>query len=82
MIGRGTITVMSDSTSDPHRTDAMVGPHGVGDHGGDHGHDDHAHGDGEALGPVNMAAWGAGLIGIIGGLVVAIVLAMAAGWLG
>ena len=82
MIGSGTITPMSDSSADPHGTDAMVGPHGAGDHGGDHGHDDHAHGDGDALGPVNTAAWGAGLIGIVGGLVVAIVLAMAAGWLG
>lgn len=69
-------------TSDPHSTDAMVGPHGAGDHGDDHGHDDHAHGDGEALGQVDSTAWGAGLLGIIGGLVVAIVLAMAAGWLG
>ena len=92
MIRSGTITSMSDMTSDPHSSDAMVGPHGAGDHGGDHGHDDHghddhghddhAHGDGDTLGPVNTAAWGAGLIGIIGGLLVALVLAMAAGWLG
>ncbi len=70
------------SAQDPHSSDAMVGPHGAGDHGEDHGHDDHAHGDGDMLGPVNTAAWGAGLIGIIGGLLVALVLAMAAGWLG
>ncbi len=69
-------------TPDPHSSDAMVGPHGAGDHGEDHGHDDHAHGDGEALGPVNRLAWGAGALGIIGGLVVALVLALAAGWLG
>ena len=82
MIRSGTIKPMSDTTSDPHSSDAMVGPHGAGDHGEDHGHDDHAHGDGDALGPVNTAAWGAGLIGIIGGLLVALVLAMAAGWIG
>lgn len=82
MIRSGTITAMSDMTSDPHGSDAMVGPHGAGDHGEDHGHDDHGHGGGDALGPVNTAAWGAGLIGIFGGLLVALVLAMAAGWLG
>ena len=70
------------TTHDPHSSDALVGPHGTGDHGEDHGHDDHAHGDGSALGPVNTLAWGAGLIGIIGGLIVALVLAIAAGWLG
>lgn len=69
-------------TPDPHSSDAMAGPHGAGDHGEDHGHDDHAHGDGEALGPVNTLAWGAGAVGIIGGLIVALALALAAGWLG
>ena len=70
------------SAQDPHSSDAMVGPHGADDHGEDHGHDDHAHGDEDTLGPVNTAAWGAGLIGIVGGLLVALVLAMAAGWIG
>lgn len=72
---------MSTTNADPHGSDAMVGPHGAGDHGGNHGHDD-AHGDNDALGPVNTLAWGAGLIGVIGGLIVALVLAVAAGWLG
>ena len=55
---------------DPHAGESMVGPHGAADdHGDAHGHDDHAHG-GEALGPVNVAAWGALLLGIILGLVV------------
>lgn len=70
------------SSQDPHASDATVGPHGADDHGDDHGHDDHAHGDGEALGPVNMLAWGAGAVGIIGGLAVGLLLAVAAGWFG
>ncbi|MEO7229308.1 MAG: hypothetical protein ABIZ30_01805 [Candidatus Limnocylindrales bacterium] len=75
------------TSSDPHATDAMAGPHGADDHGADdhgedHGHDDHAHGDGEALGPIDGTSWGAGLVGIAAGLVVALVLAMSAGWLG
>ena len=55
---------------DPHAGESMVGSHGAADdHGDTHGHDDHAHG-GEALGPVNVAALGAALLGIILGLVV------------
>lgn len=73
---------MSTTQPDPHESDAMVGPHGAGDHGGDHGHDDHAHGGDEAaLGPVDPLAWGAGLLGIAGGLIVALCLAVAAGWI-
>lgn len=72
------------STShDPHADDSKIGPHGSpDDHGEDHGHDDHAHGDGEPLGPLNMAAWGAGALGIVLGLVVALAFAASAGWLG
>jgi len=73
---------MTSTSHDPHASDATTGPHGAGDHGGDHGHDDHAHGDGEPLGPVDAAAWGAGLFGIAAGLVVAACLAASAGWLG
>ena len=41
------------------------------DHGGDHGHDDHGHGaEEEALGPVDTFAWGAGLLGVLAGLLV------------
>jgi hypothetical protein len=72
---------MSTTSPDRHESDAMVGPHGAGDHGADHGHDDHAH-EGEALGPVDPMAWGAGILGILGGLVVAVLLAVAAGWIG
>ena len=73
---------MSISTPDAHGSDAMAGPHGAGDHGEDHGHDDHAHADGEPLGPVDLVAWGAGLLGIGAGLVVALVMATSTGWPG
>ncbi|HSL97955.1 MAG TPA: hypothetical protein VK831_05230 [Candidatus Deferrimicrobiaceae bacterium] len=60
--------------SDPHAADAMVGPHAQpADHGGDHGHDDHGH-DAESLGPLDTWAWGAGVLGIILGLAVAVAL--------
>jgi hypothetical protein len=56
--------------ADPHADESMVGPHGSAeDHGADHGHDDHAHG-GDALGPLDLPAWGAAILGIVLGLVV------------
>jgi hypothetical protein len=64
--------------TDSHASDATVGPHGsMADHGETHGHDDHAHGD-EAvpLGPIDVMAWGAALLGIAAGLVVALVLGL------
>ncbi len=51
--------------------------HQSGDHGGDHGHQDNAHGDahdGPALGPIDVTAWGAAILGIALGLVVLIAL--------
>ncbi|MEO8228280.1 MAG: hypothetical protein ABI628_00810 [Chloroflexota bacterium] len=58
--------------SQPHASDPpMAGePHGLGDHGSTHGHDDHGHED-AALGPVDWAAWGAGLLGVALGFAVA-----------
>lgn len=56
-----------------------VAHHATDDHGGDHGHDDHAHGDGEALGPVDVFAWGAGALGVVLGLVVAFCFVLATG---
>jgi len=52
--------------------------HGTGDHGGTHGPDDHANVS-DPLGPVDTQAWGAGLLGILLGLVVAACLFIAAG---
>jgi len=61
--------------------DEAVEHHRTDDHGGDHGHDDHAHGE-ESLGPIDVAAWGAGGLGIALGVVVAFCFAMATGYLG
>jgi hypothetical protein len=56
---------------DQHAGESTVGPHGDSmDHGDTHGHDDHAHAETE-LGPVDVTAWGVGLLGILLGLVVA-----------
>ena len=68
-----------DAHADPHADDAMTGPHGsADDHGADHGHDDHGHAD-EAIGKIDIPAWGAALLGIILGIVVVLALAMASG---
>jgi hypothetical protein len=58
-----------------------TGPHGVGDHGDDGGHDDHGHAT-ERLGPIDVAAWGAGALGIVIGLVVVLCFALSTGRLG
>jgi ABC-type Zn2+ transport system substrate-binding protein/surface adhesin len=52
--------------------------HATDDHGDDHGHDDHAHQDeGAALGPIDVYAWGAGVLGVVIGAVIAICFAAA-----
>lgn len=68
-------------TTMPHDGDApghdgAVAHHDTADHGDDHGHDDHAHGE-EPLGPIDIAAWGAGLVGVIAGALVAACFALA-----
>ena len=71
---------MSETThanGDLHGTHGAGAPHAV--HGGDVSHDDATHGagahaddaHGTALGPVDWPAWGAGLLGVAAGLVVA-----------
>jgi hypothetical protein len=60
---------------DQHATDApghagAVAHHSTSDHGDDHGHDDHAHAE-EPLGPIDVAAWGAGLLGVLIGAAIA-----------
>ena len=62
-------------SADQHATDApghagAVAHHAIDDHGDDHGHDDHAHGE-EALGPIDVAAWGAGVAGVLIGVAIA-----------
>jgi len=66
-----------DEMANAHSSDAMAGPHGsMADHGETDGHDDHAHDDeAEALGPVDIYAWGAAGLGILAGLAVVLVLA-------
>ena len=59
-----------------------VAHHSTDDHGEDHGHDDHAHSDTDPLGPIDTLAWGAGVIGVVLGLVVAAAFASSTGMLG
>jgi hypothetical protein len=48
----------------------VVEPHAVADDGSTHGRDHHGH-DQSVLGPIDWAAWGAGLVGVALGLAVA-----------
>ena len=51
-----------------------------GDHGDDHASDVHTMGEGhggEALGPIDVTAWGAAILGIVLGLVVLLALLQA-----
>jgi hypothetical protein len=68
-------------TSGSHEDDApghpgAVAHHALDDHGEDHGHDDHAHEE-AALGPIDTAAWGAALLGVVIGVGVAFCFALA-----
>jgi hypothetical protein len=50
--------------------------HSAADHGEDTEHDDHAHAE-EPLGPLDVPAWGAAIIGILLGLAVAVAFLLA-----
>lgn len=68
-------------TTPNHDTDApghagAVAHHSTDDHGDEHEHDDHAH-DSPAMGSIDPMAWGAGVLGILLGLVVAAAFVMA-----
>ncbi len=89
MGGSGAVAVTAWSlecpamTSMPHDTDApghdgAVAHHATDDHGDEHGHDDHAHGE-EPLGPIDVAAWGAALLGVVVGAIVAACFALGTG---
>jgi hypothetical protein len=74
--------------SDPQATEAPAHHAAAGgdhpepsDHGTDHGHDDDAHGE-DALGPVDVAAWGAGILGVVIALVIAACFALATSGIG
>lgn len=70
----------ADAHGTGHEVDApghadAVAHHRTDDHGDDHGHDDHAHGE-EALGPIDVYAWGAGILGFVIAIVIAFTLAL------
>ena len=77
---------MQTMSQDHHAADSpghegSVGHHLTDDHGDDHGHDDHAHAE-DALGPIDVAAWGAGVVGVAVGLAIALCFALATSALG
>ena len=57
-------------------TDASDAGHGTAGHEGGHG--EHGHED-EALGPLDWGAWGAGLVGVAAGLLVAAAFVLSTG---
>jgi hypothetical protein len=68
-------------TMDPHQDDApghadAVAHHATDDHGDEHGHDDHAHAE-QPLGPIDVPAWGAGILGVALGLAVVVAFMLA-----
>ena len=67
---------MTIHDSDAPGHEGAVAHHAPGDHGADHGHDDHAHED-AGLGPIDVMAWGAGLLGVALGLVVTVAFVIA-----
>jgi hypothetical protein len=78
MLAEDTTETMS---TNPHDGDAPGHPgavdhHATDDHGDGHGHDDHAHAE-EALGPVDTAAWGAGIVGVAVGILIAVCFVLA-----
>jgi len=78
MAAGGPHTTMSSHDSDAPGHEGAVSHHETTDHGEDHGHDDHGHGE-DALGPIDVAAWGAGAIGLAVGAGVALCFALATG---
>jgi hypothetical protein len=74
---------MSDTSHDDHppahEPDEAGHAHGHEEHGGHDEHADHdEHGDhGVPLGPVDWAAWGAGIVGAAAGIAVAVCLYVA-----
>jgi hypothetical protein len=68
-------------TSPAHDTDkpgheGAVAHHAPDDHGEEQGHDDRGHGDHDILGPIDVVAWGAGVLGVVLGLAVALAFAL------
>ena len=61
-----------------HPGDVVDEAHGPDDNGETDGHDDHAHAE-EALGPVDVQAWGALALGVAAGLLVVLCLVVSIG---
>lgn len=62
----------TDLAESQHDVDAPGHAGAVAHHATDeHGHDDHAHAE-ESLGPIDVPAWGAGILGVLLGLAVAV----------
>ena len=70
--------VHADTDRAHHPGDVPGEAHGLDDHGESHGHDDHAHGDGDALGPIDVERWGMFGLGLAAGLLVAACLVITA----
>jgi hypothetical protein len=66
------------SDSDANDIPAHGEPPDAADQGDGHDHDDHGPAEG-TLGPVDSAAWGAGILGVALGLVVALCFVLATG---
>jgi hypothetical protein len=66
---------VSDDEGLHHPGDVAGEAHGPDDHGETDGHDDHAH-ESEALGPIDVQAWGALVIGVAAGLAVVLCLVL------
>lgn len=70
------------ATDQPSHSAAADGDrHDPTDHGDDHGHADHGHAE-APLGPIDVAAWGAGIVGVAIAVVVAACFALATSDLG
>jgi hypothetical protein len=61
---------MTTHDADAPGPEGTAAPHASDDHVDAHGHDDHGEAQ-EPLGPIDVRAWGAGLLGVVLGLVVA-----------
>ena len=74
---------MSDAHPTDHAATSAAPAHDDGGHDdGGHGHDAHGHDhDAGALGPLDPAAWGAGLLGVLLGGVTALAFALSTGWI-
>jgi hypothetical protein len=61
-VGHDTMSSSTHSGDAPGHEGA-VAHHATDDHGDDHGHDDHGHAE-EVLGPLDVQAWAAGVVGV------------------